>query len=225
MLLELWQWLLDPMQWQGPDAIPARTTEHLYYVGVAMGWALLIGLPIGIGLGHLGRGGWLAINLSNVGRAIPEFGIIILVFMIAGFGDLPILIALVALALPPLITNSYVGMRQVDADLVEAARAMGLRRHQQLLRVELPLALPLVMAGLRTAAVQVMATATLAAFVGLGGLGRYLIDGLAVRNLVEVVGGALIVAALALILEGLLALLQRVLVSPGLQRTAMDARP
>ncbi len=221
MLADLLQWFSDPLQWQGPDAIPARVVEHLYYVGVAMFWALLIALPVGIGLGHLGRGGWLAINLSNIGRAIPEFGIVILVFMIAGFGNLPILIALVALALPPLITNSYVGMRQVDADLVEAARAMGLRRWQCLLQVELPIALPLIMAGLRTAAVQVMATATLAAYVGLGGLGRYLIDGLAVRDMVGVVAGALLVAALALALEGALALLQRTLVSPALgQRVA-----
>ncbi len=221
MLADLLQWFSDPLQWQGPDAIPARVVEHLYYVGVAMFWALLIALPVGIGLGHLGRGGWLAINLSNIGRAIPEFGIVILVFMIAGFGNLPILIALVALALPPLITNSYVGMRQVDADLVEAARAMGLRRWQCLLQVELPIALPLIMAGLRTAAVQVMATATLAAYVGLGGLGRYLIDGLAVRDMVGVVAGALLVAALALTLEGALALLQRTLVSPALgQRVA-----
>lgn len=211
-------WFTDPAQWQGDNGLWHRIGQHLYYVAVSMGVAMAIALPVGIGLGHWGRGGLLAINVSNMGRAVPSFGLVILMFLLVGFGFLPVLVALVALAIPPMVTNSYVGMQAVDPAVRTAARALGLSNLQQLWQVELPIALPLIMAGVRTAAVQVLSTATLAAYVGLGGLGRYLIDGLAQQQLAQVVGGAIVVAVLAVITEFLLARVQKRLTSPGLRR-------
>lgn len=209
-------WFTASTRWHGEDGIPHRTLQHIWYMAVSMLIGSAIALPVGIGLGHRGRAGLLAINVSNIGRAVPSFGLVIMVFLLIGYGFIPVLVALVALAIPPMVTNSYVGMRAVDPDVREAATAMGMTNWQQLWQVELPIALPLVMAGIRTSAVQVMATATLAAYVGLGGLGRYLIDGLAQQNLVEVVGGAVLVAFLAILTEAGLGSLQRRLVSRGL---------
>jgi osmoprotectant transport system permease protein len=215
ILIDTWRWFTHPDNWQGPGGIPVRSVEHVYYVLVSMGIAMLIALPLGIGLGHLGRGGLLAINVSNIGRAVPEFGVVILVFLLVGYGDIPILVALVALGVPPMVTNSYVGMRSVDPDIRQAARGVGMTGWQSLWQVELPIALPVIMAGIRTSAVQVMSTATLAAYVGLGGLGRYLIDGLATRELTQVVGGAIVVALLAIAIEAILAVVQKQIVSEG----------
>ena len=210
-------WFANPANWQGDSGIPVRVGEHVYYVFVSMLIAMLIALPVGIGLGHLGRGGLLAINVSNIGRAVPEFGVVILVFLLVGYGDTPILVALVALGVPPIVTNSYVGMRSVDPDIRQAARGVGMTGWQSLWQIELPIALPVIMAGIRTSAVQVMSTATLAAYVGLGGLGRYLIDGLATRELTQVVGGAIVVALLALTIEAILAISQKLMVSKGIR--------
>lgn len=216
VLVDLCRWFADPARWHGPDGIPVRLFEHLGYVFWSMLMGMAVALPLGIGLGHIGRGGLLVINVSNVGRAIPSFGVIILVFMLAGFGVVPILVALTALAIPPMVTNSYVGMRSVDPAICQAARATGMTAWQTLWTVELPIALPLVMAGLRTSAVQVVSTATLAAYVGLGGLGRYLIDGLATRQMTAVLGGAIVVALLAIVTEAVLAWVQKRIVSAGL---------
>ena len=169
-----------------------------------------------------GRGPTFAVNLTNLGRAIPTLGIIILVFTVAGFGFIPVLVSLFALAVPPIVTNSYIGVRSVDPDVREAAEGMGMRGRQVLWQVELPMAMPLIMAGIRTSAVQVVATATLAAFVGLGGLGRYLIDGLQ-RDLAEVVGGAILVAVLSLLTELVLGRVQTLVVSKGLAEQGADA--
>jgi osmoprotectant transport system permease protein len=177
----------------------------------------LIALPVGIVLGHYGRFGNLAINISNVGRAVPSFGILVIAFQVFGLGDLPIVIALTALAVPPMVTNSYVALREVDPDVKDAARGMGYRELAQLIRVELPLAVPLIMAGIRTSAVQVVATATLAALIAGGGLGRYIVDGLARSDNPRTLAGALLVAALALATELLLGGLQRVLVPRGIR--------
>ena len=215
-VLSLYHWFGAASQWHGADGIPTRLAQHIGYVAWSMLVALAIALPVGVGLGHFGRGGLLAINVSNIGRAIPSFGLIILVFLLAGFGNIPILVALTALAIPSMVTNSYVGMRAVDPAIRQAARAVGMTGWQILWRVELPIALPLVMAGIRTSAVQVVSTATLAAYVGLGGLGRYLIDGLATRQLTQVVGGAIVVALLAIVTEASLAWLQKHIVSKGL---------
>ena len=153
---DLWRWLVDPANWQGSDGIPTRLGEqvHVSVESVAIGAA--IALPVGVVLGHYGRFGNLAINVSNVGRAVPSFGIIVIAFLAFGLGDGPIVLALTALAIPPMVTNSYVALREVDPDIKEAARGMGYRELAQVLRVELPLAVPLIMAGVRTAAVQVV---------------------------------------------------------------------
>ena len=213
---EVIAWLTDPAHWSGPEGIPVRTLQHLWYSLLATAVAAAIALPIGVLIGHTGRGAVFAVNLTNLGRAIPTLGILILVFTLAGFGIIPVLVALTALAVPPIVTNSYIGVRSVDREVREAAEGMGMRGRQVLWKVELPVAMPLIMAGIRTSAVQVVATATLAAFVGLGGLGRYLIDGLAQRNLSQVVGGAILVALLSLGTELVLGRVQTLVVSDGL---------
>ena len=195
------RWLTDPAQWSGPDGIPVAPSSTSWYSLLATAIAAAIALPIGVYIGHTGRGALFAVNLTNLGRAIPSLGIIILMFTIFGFGIVPVLVTLFALAIPPIVTNSYIGVRSVDPDVRQAAEGMGMRGRQVLWQVELPMAMPLIMAGIRTSAVQVVATATLAAFVGLGGLGRYLIDGLAQRDLAEVVAGAILVAVLSLLTE------------------------
>jgi osmoprotectant transport system permease protein len=216
-------WLTDPAQWSGPDGIPVRTLQHLWYSLLATSIAAAIALPIGVFIGHTGRGAVVAVNLTNLGRAIPSLGIIILMFTLVGFGIVPVLVALVALAVPPIVTNSYIGVRSVDPEVREAAEGMGMRGRQVLWKVELPVAMPLIMAGIRTSTVQVVATATLAALVGLGGLGRYLIDGLSQRDLPQVVGGAILVAVLSLLTELALGRVQAQVVSRGLAERGADA--
>ncbi|HWD46682.1 MAG TPA: ABC transporter permease [Actinomycetota bacterium] len=220
---EVVAWLTDPAQWSGPDGIPVRTLQHLWYSLLATVLAAAIALPIGVFIGHTGRGALFAVNLTNLGRAIPSLGIIILAFFVAGIGFIPVLVTLTVLAIPPIVTNSYIGVRSVDPDVREAAEGMGMRGRQVLWRVELPVAMPLIMAGIRTSAVQVVATATLAAFVGLGGLGRYLIDGFSQRDLAEVVGGAILVAVLSLVTELALGRVQAMVVSEGLAGRGADA--
>jgi osmoprotectant transport system permease protein len=220
---EVIAWLTDPAQWSGPDGIPVRTLQHLWYSVLATVIAAAISLPIGVYIGHTGRGAVFAVNLTNLGRAIPSLGIIILMFTVFGFGIAPVLITLFALAIPPIVTNSYIGVRSVDPDVRQAAEGMGMRGRQVLWQVELPMAMPLIMAGIRTSAVQVVATATLAAFVGLGGLGRYLIDGLSQRDLAQVVGGAILVAVLSLLTELVLGRVQTMVVSKGLAERGADA--
>src|SRR4030088_2691704 len=217
LLQATFQWLTAPAHWQGIDGIPTRLGEqiHLSIESVAIG--ALIALPVGIVLGHYGRFGNLAINISNIGRAIPSFGILVIAFQVFGLGDLPIIISLTALAIPPMVTNSYVALREVDADVKEAARGMGYRELAQVLRVELPLAVPLIMAGVRTSAVQVVATATLAALIAGGGLGRYVIDGLDQQDYTKLFAGAILVALLALATELALAAVERVLVPRGMR--------
>jgi osmoprotectant transport system permease protein len=217
LLQATWQWITDPAHWSGNDGISTRLGEHLHLSFESVAIGALIALPVGIALGHYGRFGNLAINISNVGRAVPSFGILVIAFQVFGLGDLPIIIALTALAIPPMVTNSYVALREVDQDIKDAARGMGYRELAQVLRVELPLAVPLIMAGVRTSAVQVVGTATLAALVGGGGLGRYIIDGLARSDNPRLLAGALLVAALALTTELALAALQRVMVPRGIR--------
>jgi osmoprotectant transport system permease protein len=216
-------WLTDPVNWSGPNGIPVRTLQHLLYSLLATAMAAAIALPIGILIGHTGRGALVAVNTTNLGRAIPSLGILILMFTLVGFGVIPVLVALTALAVPPMVTNSYIGVRSVDPEVREAAEGMGMRGRQVLWQVELPVAMPLIMAGIRTSTVQVVATATLAAIVGLGGLGRYLIDGLSQRDLPQVVGGAILVAVLSLVTELALGRLQTLVVPRGLAGRGADA--
>jgi osmoprotectant transport system permease protein len=216
-LVSVVHWFADSDHWSGPDGIPQRLLEHVQISAESVAIGAVIALPIGIALGHYGRFGNLAINISNVGRALPSFGVLVIAFQVLGLGDTPILIALAALAIPPMVTNSYVGLREVDPDVKEAARGMGYRELAQLLRVELPLAVPLVMAGIRTSAVQVVATATLAAIIAGGGLGRYVIDGFAQQDNVKLFAGALLVALLALATELSLSAVERLLVPRGIR--------
>jgi len=213
----LLKWFADPSHWSGPDGIPTRLLEHIQISAEAVLIGAVIALPIGVALGHYGRFGNLAINLSNVGRALPSFGILVIAFQIFGLGDLPIILSLTALAIPPMVTNSYVGLREVDPDIKDAARGMGYRELASLLRVELPLAVPLVMAGIRTSAVQVVATATLAALIAGGGFGRYIVDGLAQFDYTKLLAGAVLVALLALATEVSLAAVERLLTPRGIR--------
>jgi len=210
-------WFADPANWQGSDGIPTRLVEHIELSAEAVAIGAVIALPIGIVLGHYGRFGNAAINLSNVGRAVPSFAILVVAFQAFGLGNLPIIVALTALAIPPMLTNSYVALNEVDPDIKEAARGMGYRDFAQLLRVELPQAVPLLMAGIRTSAVQVVATATLAAEIAGGGLGRFIVDGYAQQIYTEVFGGAVLVALLALATEVSLSGVQKLLVPRGLR--------
>ncbi|MEU1299071.1 ABC transporter permease [Streptomyces shenzhenensis] len=204
-------WLTSGAQWSGGDGIAHRLAEHLQYSLLATLIAAAIGLPLGLLIGHTGKGAFVAINLASFGRALPTVGLVVLVFLASGLSMWPVYIALVALAVPAIVTNTYAGMTAVDPDVKDAARGQGMRGHQVLRQVELPLALPLIMTGLRLALIQVVATATIAAYVSFGGLGRYVFDGLAQRDLVQVLGGAVLVAVVAVVLDVALAGLQRFL--------------
>jgi osmoprotectant transport system permease protein len=171
--------------------------------------AALLALPIGLVLGHLRRGGLVAVNIANIGRALPSFALLVLAQNIFGIGGPPAYVALVALGVPPMVTNTFVGMRDVDSDVREAARGMGMRGTQMLWRVEVPLAMPLIVAGARTAAVNIVATATLAAIIAGGGLGRFIVDGLAQHDYPQLFAGAVLVALLSLATETAFAVAQR----------------
>jgi osmoprotectant transport system permease protein len=222
-------WLTDPAQWTGPAGIPQRTLEHLALSGVSLAIAIAIALPAGIWIGHTGRFASFAVNLANLGRALPTLAVIGLVLPITaamdpqlGFRVYPIVIAMVVLAIPPILVNAQTGIGGIDRDLVEAARAMGMHERQVVRRVELPLAVPAILTGIRSAAVQVIATTTLGAIFGAGGLGRYLVEGIAQLDTGMTFGGAFLVTALAVVVEGAFILGLRLIRSPGLAR--MDSR-
>jgi len=215
-------WFADPAHWSGADGVPVRVAEHLGYCLLATAVATLIALPLGVILGHTGKGGSLAINVSNAGRAIPTFGIVLLAFLVAGAGLLPITVALVLLAIPPILTNTYVAVRGIDRELRDAAEGMGMYGWQVVRQLEVPMAMPLIMAGVKTSAVQVVATATLAAYVSLGGLGRYIFDGLGQQVYAEVAAGAILVAVLALGVEYGLSKVQTAVTARGLRSTQRD---
>jgi osmoprotectant transport system permease protein len=227
---KLGAWLGDPTHWTGPDGMLTRTLEHLALSGFCVSLAILIALPIGLWIGHTGRGAVFAIRASNIGQALPTLGVIGIVWPLTaniepyGFDLIPSVIALTALAIPPIVTSTYAGLRQVDPEAIEAGRGMGMRELQLLRLIEVPLALPSILAGLRIAAVQVVATATLAAVLGAGGLGRLIIDGIAQQDDAQLFMGAVLVAGLAILTELAFAALQRIAVSPGLRGRATAAR-
>ncbi len=219
---EVAAWFADPATWTGRDGILPRLFEHVWISAVSLAIAIAIALPIGLWVGHTGRGVRTVSAVAGIGRAVPSLGLLGLAFLVLlpfglGLGALPAIIALTALAIPPIVTNASVGVREVDADLVEAARGMGMRDRQLLTRVEVPVALPVILAGVRTSAVQVVATATLAAVIGGGTLGQLIIVGFNIGDEVRVFGAALVVAALALATEMTFAALQRAATSPGLR--------
>lgn len=203
-------WLTEPAHWHGSDGIPVRTWEHLVLSGTSLAVVCALALPLALWLGHIGRGGVLAINVTNIGRAVPVFAVLVLLAIgPLGLGATATIVALILFGIPPVLTNAYVGMREVDRDTVEAARGMGMTGWQMLRRVEVPLALPLILTGIRLGAVQIIATATLGAFVLGGGLGRFINAGFGRQDQAELVSGAVLVAALALTVEGAFELLQR----------------
>ena len=230
---ELVDWLGDGSHWSGPEGIPNRLLEHIEISAVSLVVAVLIAVPAALVLGHLRRGGFFAVNISNIGRALPAIAVLLFAVLVFGVGDppavlrsigvgsVPAFLALVALAIPPIFTNTYTGVAEVPDEMRETARGMGMSGGQVLRRVELPLAIPLLMAGVRTSAVAVVATATLAAYVGWGGLGRFIIDGFRVQDDARLLAGALLVALLAIVVEAALAIVQRVVTSRGL-RLASD---
>jgi osmoprotectant transport system permease protein len=203
-------WLTEPAHWHGSDGIPVRTWEHLVLSGTSLAVVCALALPLALWLGHIGKGGVLAINVTNIGRAVPVFAVLVLLAIgPLGLGAAATIVALILFGIPPVLTNAYVGMREVDRDTVEAARGMGMTGWQMLRQVEVPLALPLILTGIRLAAVQIIATATLGAFVMGGGLGRFINAGFGRQDQAELVSGAVLVAALALTVEGAFELLQR----------------
>jgi osmoprotectant transport system permease protein len=215
-----WAWLSVPQQWQGSGGIPARILQHLFYSGISLLVAALIAIPLGIWIGHTGRGAFLVANTANAWRAIPTLGLLVFMVIWLGFSPLAWLIPLVVLAIPPILINAYEGVAGVDPGLTDAARGMGMTPWQMVRKVEVPVALPLIMLGLRTGAIFVVATATIAAYIGLGGLGRYIIDGLATNNYGEVAGGAALVVGLALAVQVAFVGLRRLVVPAGLRKQA-----
>lgn len=225
LLVDVARWFTDPAHYQGTDAVQTRILEHLAVSGLAVLVGLLVALPAGLYLGHTGRFAFVAVNVANIGRAIPSLAAIALAIPIAGtllgvqngLGFWPTFLALIPLAVPPILTNAYVAVRGVDKDVIEAARGMGVGELGILRRIELPLALPLILAGIRTAGVNVIATATLGALVAFGGLGRYIVDGLALQEYDRLFAGALLVALLAIAVEVALSTFERAAVSPGIR--------
>jgi osmoprotectant transport system permease protein len=218
-------WLLDPAHWSGSDGISTLILEHLSYTAIAMAIAMAIGIPIGLYVGHTGNGTFAIAGFANALRALPTLGLIVLlVIVVAPFytSDLafivPSLIVLVLLAVPPIMTNTYAGVRAVDAAAVDAAVGMGYRPIKVLFAVQVPCALPLMLSGIRSATLQVISTATIAAYVSLGGLGRLIIDGRAQNDYDQMLVGAVLVAVLALVVDLLIGTATRFTVSPGLTR-------
>jgi len=209
-------WFADPAHWSGPNGVPYRLAQHIGISLASVGIAGAIALPLGLYVGHSGRGQTLAVNLANVGRAIPSLAAIALAVPFTqmldpqlGFNLYPTLIAMVVLAIPPILVNASAGVAGVDRDLVESARGMGMTERQILGRVEVPIALPVIVGGVRSASVQVIATATLGAVYGLGALGGFIVEGVAQRDDGRLFAGVVLVAVLALGAEGGLALMQR----------------
>ncbi|WP_237220552.1 ABC transporter permease [Rothia nasimurium] len=214
---DVWAWFTAPGAWAGTGGIWQRLGEHLAYSGLVLLIAAAIALPLGAWVGHTGKGQNLVVALTGALRALPTLGLLTLFALWLGLGLTAPALALVILALAPLLAGTYAGIAAVDPVTKDAARAQGMTGWQVLTRVEIPVALPLIFGGIRNAALQVIATVTVVAYINLGGLGRYLIDGLAVRDYPRMVAAVVLVAALALLVDALLALIQRALTYPGLR--------
>ena len=224
-LADVIAWFLDPTNWTGVNGILNRTLEHVQISAAATGLAIILALPPAVWLGHRRKGGQLVVAAVNIGRAVPSFAVLALAVPISiglglGISFWPTFLALLALAIPPIFTNSYTGVATVDPALVEAGRGMGMRDSQLLWRLEVPMASPVILAAIRVAAVQVVATATLGAIVAGGGLGRYIVDGFALQDSVQVFAGALLVGLLAVATEAGFGLLGRLTVPPTLRSRA-----
>lgn len=222
VLAEAASFFADSAHWAGTDGVPSRVVQHIQMAGLALVVGLGIALPLGVLIGHTGRGGVLTIAIANIGRAVPSFAILVMLLPLVlglglGLGFWPTVVALIVLTIPPILVNTYTGMRSVDPDMVEAARGMGMREREIALRVEVPTALPIIIAGTRVAAVQAVATATLGAVVASGGLGRYIVDGFARQEDGRILAGAILVAVLAVGTDQVFGLVERRGVSPGIR--------
>lgn len=222
LLADVARWFADPAHYQGSDAVQTRLLEHLVLSGLAVLVAALVALPVGLWLGHTGRLAFVAVNIANIGRALPSLALLALALPVSfalglGLGFWPTFFALVPLAIPPILTNAYVAVHNVDRDVTEAARGMGVSELGILRSIELPLALSLILAGVRTASVNVVATATLGALVAGGGLGRYIVDGLGLQEYDRLFAGALLVALLAIAVEVAFGTFERAAASPGIR--------
>ncbi len=210
-------WLVDPVNWTGPTSIPVRLGVHLLYCLAAVLGAALVAVPLGLFVGHTGRGGVVLVGGSNALRALPTLGLVTFLYLVVGGGELGVLIALIVLAVPPILAGTYAGIQDVDRGVVDAARGMGMTGTQRLWQVELPNALPLLVGGLRNATLQVAATASVAAYVGIETLGRPLLDGLRVLDYGQFVGGAVLIALLAVLLDIVLAQAGKLVIPRGLR--------
>ena len=212
-----WDWVTQSANWHGSGSIPQQILAHLGYSILPLLIAAVIGIPAGVAVGHSGRGAVFMVNLANSWRAIPTLGLLVLLAVYLGFSFLTWLLPLVVLAIPPILVNAYEGVAGVEPGVRDAAKGAGMTSWQQVTRVEVPIALPLILVGLRTSAIFVVATATIAAYIGLGGLGRFIIDGLSSYQYGPVAGGALLVVILAVLVLGFFALLSRLIVPAGLR--------
>jgi osmoprotectant transport system permease protein len=218
-------WLVDGANWGGPQGITQRLIEHLGYTALTMVIALVVAVPLGSWIGHRSTStGGFVVSGANGLRALPTLGLLVLLVTWIGLGFTGPLIALLVLGIPPILAGTYAGIRNVDRAIVDAATGMGMRGKDVLLKVELPNALPLIIGGIRSSLLQVVSTATIAAYVGLGGLGRFIFDGLAQRDFPQMIGGSILVAVLAVALDLVFGGLQKLLVSPGLQAAPRGPR-
>jgi osmoprotectant transport system permease protein len=212
-----WDWVTQSANWHGSGSIPQQIVAHLGYSALPLLIAALIAIPAGVAIEHTGRGAVVVVNVANAWRAIPTLGLLVLLAVYLGFSFLTWLLPLVVLAIPPILVNVYEGVAGVDPGVRDAAVGAGMTPWQQVTRVEVPIALPLILVGLRTAAIFVVATATIAAYIGLGGLGRFIFDGLDSYQYGPVAGGALLLVVLAILVLALFAGLSRLLVPAGLR--------
>ncbi|WP_330228703.1 ABC transporter permease [Nocardia sp. NBC_00508] len=205
LFIDAWHYFTDGANWGGPSGIETRIVQHLWYSVLTIAVSAAIAVPLGLVIGHTRRGAAVLVGFANAMRALPTLGLLTFVVLLLGLGLIPPLLALVTVGVPPLLAGAYAGIANVPDDVVDASRAMGMTERQILFRVEVPNALPILLTGLRGATLQVVATATIAAYVNLGGLGRYIFDGISLYRYDRVLVGALLVAVLAMLLDGLLA--------------------
>ena len=214
---EAMAWLFAPERYTGADALQIRIGEHLFYTFVSVLIAAAIAIPLGYFIGHTGKGREIAIGVSGAARAIPSFGLILLLVLLIGVTQKPLaaFVAFVLLGIPSVLAGAYSGLEAIDRRVIDSARAVGMTEWQILWKVEIPLGLPLLIGGLRSATLQIVATVTLAAYIGLGGLGQYIIAGLRLRQFDQMLGAAIVIIVLALVIDGLFALLQHLVVPKG----------
>lgn len=225
LLVQMYEWLTFGPNWGGPGGIPMRIAEHLGYTALTVLIAAAIAVPIGLIVGHTGKGRVVIVSGVGILRALPTLGVLILFVLLAGLGLMPPIWALVLLAIPPILAGVYAGISSVNPAVVDAARSMGMTELQVLFRVEIPNGLQVILGGFRAAVLQVVATAAVVAFINLGGLGVFLVEGTQLRDNGRLFGGAVVIAVVAIAVDGFMALLQRFVVSPGLRTSRVPAEP